>query len=150
MRSAAMKTYLAKPDEIEPAWHVVDADDKVLGRLASQVATLLMGKHKPTYTPHVLTGDFVVVVNAAKVKLTGRKMQEKIYQRYTYYPGGRKVEPIARLMARQPERVIEEAVRRMLPKNKLGRQMFKRLKVYGGPEHPHQAQWPEPHELAAR
>ena len=149
MRSASMKSYLAKPGEVESDWHLVDADGKVLGRLATELATVLMGKHKPTYTPHVLTGDFVVVVNAEKVKLTGRKIEQKEYDYYTYYTGGRKVVPIAKLMERHPERVIQHAVRRMLPKNKLGRQMLKRLKVYAGPEHPHSAQGPKPLELAS-
>jgi len=147
MRSAAMKSYLADPETDGGQWYVVDADQKVLGRLATRLATILMGKHKPTYTPHVLSGDFVVVINAEKVKLTGRKMQQKTYDRYTYYPGGRKVVPIAKMMARHPERVIRLAVQRMLPKTKLGRQMLKRLKVYAGPEHPHQAQQPQPLEL---
>lgn len=149
MRSAAMKTYLAKPDEVEAEWHLVDAADKVLGRMATELATILMGKHKPTYTAHVLTGDFVVVINAEKVKLTGRKMEQKEYDRYTYYTSGRKVVSIARMMEKHPERVIESAVRRMLPKTKLGRQMFSRLKVYAGPKHPHAAQQPKPLEVAS-
>lgn len=148
MRSAAMKSYLAKPGEVGGDWHVVDADQKVLGRMATQVATILMGKHKPTYTPHVLSGDFVVIVNAEKVKLTGRKMEQKTYDRYTYYTSGRKVDSIAKMMAEHPDRVIKLAVRRMLPKNKLGRDMLSRLKVYAGPTHPHQAQCPQPLELA--
>ena len=143
-----MKTYLAKPDEVSADWHLVDASGKVLGRLATHLATILMGKHKPVYTPHVLTGDVVVVINAEKVKLTGRKMEQKQYDHYTYYPSGRKVVPIARMMERHPERVIQLAVRRMLPKNKLGRQMLKRLKAYAGPDHPHAAQRPRPLELA--
>jgi len=149
MRSTAMKSYLAKPGEVGGDWHLVDADQKVLGRMATQVATILMGKHKPTYTPHVLSGDFVVVVNAGKVRLTGRKMEQKTYDRYTYYIGGRKVDPIAKVMAKHPDRVIRLAVRRMLPKNKLGRAMLSRLKVYAGPTHPHQAQCPEPLEITA-
>lgn len=148
MRSAAMKSYLAKTSELESQWHLVDAEGQVLGRLAAELATILMGKHKPTYTPHVLTGDFVVVVNAAKVKLTGRKMEQKQYDHYTYYNSGRKVVPIARVMAKHPERVIELAVRRMLPKNKLAYQMLRRLKVYPGPQHPHAAQQPKPLVLA--
>lgn len=147
MRTAAMKSYLAKPDQVGGDWHVVDASDKVLGRLATQIATVLMGKHKPTYTPHVLTGDFVVVVNADKIKLTGRKMYQKEYDRYTYYTSGRKVDSIAKVLDKHPERILQFAVRRMLPKNKLGRQMFSRLKVYAGPEHPHQAQQPQPREM---
>jgi len=148
MRSAAMKSYLAKPGEAGGAWHLVDADGKTLGRMATELATILMGKHKPTYTPHVLCGDFVVVVNAEKVKLTGRKMEQKSYDRYTYYTDGRKVDSIAKVMANHPERIIQFAVRRMLPKNKLGRKMFKRLKVYKGAEHPHQAQQPQVLDLA--
>lgn len=147
MLSAATKSYLAKPGQVGGQWHLADADGKVLGRMASQLATVLMGKHRPEYTPHVLTGDFVIVVNAAKVKLTGRKMDQKVYQRYTYYPSGRKVEPIAEVIQKDPERVIKEAVKRMLPRNKLGRAMLSRLKVYGGPDHPHQAQHPQPLEV---
>jgi large subunit ribosomal protein L13 len=150
MRSAAMKSYLAKPGQVEGEWHLVDAEDKVLGRLAVQLARVLMGKHRPTYTPHSLTGDFVVVVNAEKVKLTGRKMATKEYDWYTYYPSGRKAVPIARVMERHPERIIEQAVRRMLPKNKLGKQMLSRLKVYAGPEHPHQAQEPKTMEMSTK
>src|SRR5262249_52790379 len=130
MRSAAMKSYLAKPGETGGQWRMVDAEGKVLGRLASQLATVLMGKHDPHYTPHVLTGDFVVVVNAEKVKVTGRKMEQMEYDRYTYHPGGRKVEPISTVLAKHPERIIKLAVRRMLPKNKLGDSMLKRLKIY--------------------
>lgn len=143
MRSAAMKSYLAKPGQVGGEWRLVDASGKVLGRLASEIATVLMGKHKPTYTPHVLTGDFVVVVNAEKIKLTGRKMEQMEYDRYSYYPGGRKVVPIADMIKRHPERVLQFAVKRMLPRNKLGRDMLKRLKIYAGPQHPHTAQQPQ-------
>ena len=143
----AMKTYMAKPGQVDQKWHLVDAEGAVLGRLATRLATILMGKHRPEYRPHVLTGDFVVVVNAEKIKLTGKKAQTKEYDRYSYYPGGRKVVPISDLLERHPERVILLAVRRMLPKNKLGRRMLKQLKVYRGPEHPHQAQRPEPLSL---
>lgn len=146
MRSAAMKTFLAKPGEVGGDWHLVDAGGKPLGRLAAQLATILMGKHRPTYTPHVLSGDFVVVVNAEKVKLTGRKDEQKEYDRYSYYPGGRKVVPIAEVRERFPERIIQSAVRRMLPKNKLGDHMMSRLKVYKGTKHPHLAQQPKPLE----
>src|SRR4029079_7183455 len=125
-----MKSFLAKPGEVGGQWRIVDASDKVLGRLASQLAVILMGKHDPHYTPHVLTGDFVVVVNAEKIKVTGRKMEQLEYDRYSYHPGGRKVEPIAVVLAKHPERIIQIAVRRMLPKNKLGDHMLKRLKVY--------------------
>ncbi len=149
MRSAAMKSYLARTGEVGGKWHLVDADGKVLGRLAAELATILMGKHRPTYTPHVLTGDFVVVVNAKKVRLTGRKMEQKTYDRYTFYPGGRKVESIATVLTKGPERVIRLAVRRMLPKNKLGRDMLSRLKIFPGPTHEHQAQHPQPLEINA-
>lgn len=143
-----MKTYLAKPEEVGGEWHLVDADGKVLGRLAAQLATILMGKHRPTYTPHVLTGDFVVVINAEKVKLTGRKMEQKTYDRYSYHPSGRTVESITEVLAKDPGMVIFKAVRRMLPKNKLGDHMLTRLKVYKGATHPHQAQQPQPLEIA--
>jgi large subunit ribosomal protein L13 len=144
MRSAAMKTTLAKTGESGGKWHLVDADGQVLGRLATRLATVLMGKHLPTYTPHVLSGDFVVLINAEKVKLTGRKMVQKEYDRYTYHPGGRKVESVNTMMQKHPERVIALAVRRMLPKNKLGDHMIKRLKVYKGTAHPHAVQNPKP------
>jgi len=145
-----MKSYLAKTGEAGGDWHLVDASGKVLGRLASKVATILMGKHRPTYTPHVLTGDFIVLINAEKVKLTGRKPEQKQYDRYSHHPGGRKVESIATVMAKHPERVIQLAVRRMLPKNKLGDHMMKRLKVYKGSKHPHAAQQPQAMELAVK
>jgi large subunit ribosomal protein L13 len=140
---------MAKPQEVQRQWHLVDASDKVLGRLATAVATVLMGKDKPSYTPHVDVGDFVVVVNAEKIRVTGRKRQQKQYDYYTYYPGGRKVVDFATLMDKRPEKVVELAVQRMLPKNALGRQMFKKLKVYRGPEHPHAAQQPQPLEVKA-
>ena len=144
MYTAAMKSYIAKPGEAGGQWHLVDADGKVLGRLAAELATVLMGKHKPTYTPHVLTGDFVVVVNAEKIRLTGRKMEQETYDYYTYYPGGHKIIPIGKLMKTHPDRVLRLAVRRMLPKNKLASTMLKRLKIYRGNEHPHAAQQPQP------
>jgi large subunit ribosomal protein L13 len=125
-------------------WHHVDATDQVLGRLAVRIATVLMGKHKPIYTPHVDTGDFVVVTNAEKIRMTGDKMNTMTYDSYSYHPGGFKRVPIKRVMDRHPERVLGEAVRRMLPKNALGRHMLKKLKIYTGPEHPHVAQSPEP------
>ena len=137
------KTYMAKTDEVKSEWFVADAADRVLGRLASRIAPVLMGKHKPTYTPHVLTGDFVVVTNAEKIRLTGRKRQQKVYQSYSYYPGGQKIVSFEKMIEKHPERVIELAVRRMLPKNKLAKKMLQRLKVYRGAEHPHQAQQPE-------
>jgi large subunit ribosomal protein L13 len=125
----------------------VDAEVRVLGRLASEVATVLRGKHKPTFTPHVDDGDFVIVVNASKVKLTGRKLEDKVYYHHTGYPGGIKGITAGRLLESKPERVIEHAVRGMLPKGPLGRRMLRKLKVYGGPEHPHAAQRPEPREI---
>ncbi|KUK48026.1 MAG: 50S ribosomal protein L13 [Actinobacteria bacterium 66_15] len=137
-----MKTYYAKPGEVEREWLLVDATDIPLGRLASEVASILKGKRKPQYTPNVDTGDFVVVVNASKVKLTGNKLADKKKYRHSGYPGGLKETPISEMLAKRPERVIEGAVKGMLPKNTLGRAMGKKLKVYGGPDHPHQAQNP--------
>ncbi len=142
-----MKTYQQKPSEVQRQWFVVDAQGKVLGRLASRIAAILRGKHKPTFTPHVDGGDFVVVVNAEKVRLTGRKLQEKVYYWHTGYPGGIKSATAAQMLERKPEWVIQKAVQRMLPKNPLGRRMLKKLKVYRGPEHPHAAQQPKPLEL---
>lgn len=144
MRSTAMKSFLAKPGQVGGEWRLIDADGKTLGRLAVDVATVLMGKHRPTYTPHVLTGDIIVIVNAEKIRLTGRKMEQMEYDHYTYHPGGRKVIPIAEMLKKHPDRVLQRAVWRMLPHNKLGRDMLKRMKVYGGPEHPHAAQQPKP------
>jgi large subunit ribosomal protein L13 len=136
------KTAFIKADEVDRTWWVVDAEDQVLGRLAARIAPVLMGKHRPTYTPNVDTGDFVIVINAAKVRLTGRKRAAKMYDWYTYHPGGRKVVPFERMIAKRPTRPMELAVRRMLPKGRLGRRMFTKLKVYPGPQHPHQAQQP--------
>ncbi len=144
-----MKTYMAKPAEVEQKWLLVDATDKVVGRLASDIAVRLMGKHRPTYTPHVDTGDFVVVVNCEKVKFTGKKWEQKKYTWYTGYPQQRSITAGDQL-ERHPERVLREAVRRMLPKNKLARQMLDKLKIYEGSEHPHQAQNPESVELAVK
>jgi len=135
-----MKTYSTKSSDLRPQWHVIDASGKTLGRLASEVATLLMGKHKPIYTPNLNTGDFVIVVNAAKVRVTGNKAQQKFYYRHSGYPGGLKSTTFARMMQTHPTRVIEYAVRGMLPHNRLGRDMLRRLKVYAGDTHPHQAQ----------
>ena len=146
---AGTKTYVAKPGELTKTWFLVDAEDKVVGRLASDIAVVLMGKHRPTYTPHVDTGDFVVVVNAEKVKFTGNKWELKKYTRYTGYPGLR-VETAAVRLERKPEMILREAVRRMLPKNKLGRKMLDKLKIYTGPDHEHQAQQPEPREMGAK
>lgn len=137
-----MKTYYAKPGEVEREWLVVDATDVPLGRLASEVASILRGKHKPQYTPHVDVGDFVIVVNADKVKLTGKKLQDKRIFRHSGYPGGLKSVALGDMLAKRPERVVERAVKGMLPKNSLGRAMGKKLKVYAGPDHPHQAQKP--------
>jgi large subunit ribosomal protein L13 len=142
-----VKTYAVKASEIERQWWVVDASDQTLGRLATRIATLLEGKHKPTYSPHIDTGDHVVVVNAGRVKVTGNKLLQKRYYRHSGYPGGLKEESLQALMARKPELVIERAVKGMLPQNRLGRAMFKKLKVYGGPDHPHQAQQPQAAEL---
>jgi large subunit ribosomal protein L13 len=140
---------MAKPGQVEQKWWLVDASDKVVGRLASEIAMILMGKHRPTYTPHVDTGDYVVVVNADKVVLTGKKWQQKQYTWYTGYTGLRS-ETAGQRLERRPEKILTEAVRRMLPKNKLATAMLSKLKVYAGGEHPHQAQMPEPKELAAR
>ncbi|HMO14340.1 MAG TPA: 50S ribosomal protein L13 [Pirellulaceae bacterium] len=142
---AGTKTYVAKNGEVEQHWWHVDAEGKILGRLASDIAVVLMGKHRPNYTPHVDTGDFVVVTNADKVVLTGRKAEQKEYTWYTGYPGLRK-ENVARRLSRRPELILHEAVRRMLPKNKLGRVMLSKLKVYAGPDHPHASQSPAPFE----
>jgi large subunit ribosomal protein L13 len=139
-----MKTYSVKAGEIERRWFVVDAEGKVLGRLATEVARVLRGKHKPIYTPHLDTGDFVVVVNADKIELTGKKADQKTYFRHSGYMGGERHIPFRRMLEKQPERVIELAVKGMLPKNALGRQMRDKLKVYAGAEHPHQAQSPAP------
>lgn len=140
----ANKCFLAAPNQLPRDWYVVDATDKVLGRLATRIATVLMGKHKPTYTPHVDTGDFVVVLNAGAIKVTGRKREEIVYESYSGYPGGHKLIPFERQIARHPERVLQAAVRRMLPKSALGARMLKKLKLYPGAEHPHQAQSPAP------
>ena len=143
-----MTTYMAKPGTFEQKWLLVDATDKIVGRLASELAVILMGKHRPTYTPHVDTGDFVVVVNCEKVKFTGNKWENKTYAWYTGYTGQRTITAEDRL-AKRPELILQEAVRRMLPKNKLGTVMLSKLKIYPGANHPHQAQQPEPTELAS-
>lgn len=142
------KTYLPTQDSVERNWYVVDATDQRLGRLASEVARVLRGKNKPTYTPSADTGDFVIIVNAEKIEVTGRKRTQKLYRRHSGRPGGMKTETFAKLQARIPERIIEQAVKGMLPKNTLGRQLFTKLKVYAGPEHPHQAQKPEVLEIS--
>jgi large subunit ribosomal protein L13 len=142
-----MKTYVAKPGEVAANWHVVDADGKVLGRMATRIATILMGKHRPEYTPHVDTGEFVIVVNAEKVKLTGNKWTQKQYDRYSGYPGGRKTVSAEKMRQKHPDRIIRHAIKRMMPRTRLGTAMLRKLKVYAGPDHPHQAQQPEKLEL---
>lgn len=140
-------TFMANPQNVTRKWFVVDAEGKTLGRLASQVAAILRGKHKPTFTPHVDTGDFVIIINAEKVVLTGRKLSDKIYTRFSGYPGGLKEIPAGVMLARRPERVLELAIKGMLQHNRLGAQQYRKLKVYAGPNHPHAAQQPEPLEL---
>ena len=142
-----VRTFSPKAADIQHQWHVIDASDVVLGRLASQAAVLLRGKHKPIFAPHVDTGDFVVIVNAAKVALSGNKLHDKMAYRHTGYPGGLRSMSYAELMAKSPERAVEKAVKGMLPKNALGRQMLRKLKVYAGPDHPHSAQQPVPFEI---
>src|SRR3954447_3808634 len=137
-----MKTYTAKPREIEQAWYLIDAEGKTLGRLATQIADLLRGKGKPQYTPHIDTGDFVVVVNAEKVHVTGKKMEQKLYHRHSGYPGGLRTRTLAEQLSRRPEEVLRKAVKGMLPKNKLAARQIVKLKVYAGPDHPHEAQNP--------
>lgn len=139
-----MRTYMPKKGEIEQRWHLVDGEDQVVGRLASRLARVLMGKHRPEYTPHMDTGDYVVVVNAAKVRFTGRKAADKRYFHYTGHPGGLRERTVADLLERKPEDVLRLAVRRMLPKTRLGRQMILKLKIYPGADHPHEAQQPQP------
>lgn len=138
-----MKTYSAKAETVEHDWYVVDATDKTLGRLSAEIAVRLRGKHKPVYTPHVDTGDYIVVVNADKVKVTGNKRNDKMYYRHSGYPGGMKSMNFEKLIAHDPKRVIELAVKGMMPRNPLGRKMLGKLKVYAGPEHPHAAQQPQ-------
>lgn len=140
-------TYMAKPNEVERTWHIIDAEGKTLGRLASEAAALIRGKHKPQFTPHVDTGDFVIVINAEKIHLTGKKLQNKKYYRHSMHPGGLKVTVAEDLLKTKPERVIESAVHGMIPKTRQGNHMKLRLKVYAGAEHPHAAQKPEVYEL---
>ena len=142
------KTYSAKAEDIEHEWWVVDATDQTLGRLATQVASLLRGKHKPTFTPHVDCGDYVVVINAERIHVTGQKLDQKMYYRHSGYPGGLKTISLRDQLQKRPERVIESAVRGMLPKNRLGRRIRAKLKVYAGPDHPHTGQKPQPFELS--
>ena len=142
-----IKTFIAKKEDVQRDWHVIDATDKVLGRMASRIAMILQGKTKPIYTPHVDTGDFVIVTNAEKIKLTGNKMNEKVYYTHSGYPGGFKEIPIKKWMEKHPDRIVNLAVKRMLPKTKLGRAMLKKLKVYAGPDHSHEAQQPKTLEI---
>jgi len=138
-----VKTVVPKIDEIERKWYLVDAENEILGRISSQIATLLRGKHKPEFTPHLDLGDHVIVINAEKIKVTGRKLNQKEYTRYTGYPSGLRTNLMEKLLQQKPERIIIHAVKGMLPKNRLGRQMIKKLRVYAGPNHPHKAQKPE-------
>jgi large subunit ribosomal protein L13 len=140
-----VKTYHQKPSEVQRDWYVIDASGKVLGRLATQISTLLRGKHKPTFTPSVDGGDFVIVVNAEKIVLTGRKPNQKIYYRHTGYPGGLKATPYKMMLAKHPDRILRLAVKRMLPKNRMGRRLLSKLRIYAGPNHPHAAQQPKPY-----
>ncbi|MFN4261365.1 MAG: 50S ribosomal protein L13 [Gemmataceae bacterium] len=142
-----MTTYMAKKEEVHHRWYLIDAANQVVGRLAVQIANILRGKHRPDYTPHVDTGDFVIVINADKVRFTGRKMETKSYDHYTHYAGGLRTITAKDMLQRHPERILEAAVRRMVPRNRLGRQQIRKLKVYAGPSHPHQAQQPEPLQL---
>ncbi len=145
-----MRTYTPKPSDIERAWHVVDADGAVLGRMATEIARLLRGKHKPIWAPHLDTGDHVVVVNAAKLDLDPRKQASKLYYRHSGYPGGLKQRTLEEMLAKHPDRVVKAAVKGMLPKGSLGRSMLKKLRVYAGPAHPHAAQKPQPYAIARR
>jgi large subunit ribosomal protein L13 len=142
-----IKTFIAKKEDVQRDWYVVDATDKVLGRMASRIAMILQGKTKPIYTPHVDTGDFVIVTNAEKIKLTGNKMNEKVYYTHSGYPGGFKEIPIKKWMEKHPDRIVNLAVKRMLPKTKLGSAMLKKLKIYAGPDHSHEAQQPKTLEI---
>jgi large subunit ribosomal protein L13 len=142
-----MKSYMARPASVERKWLLVDAEGKTLGRLATEIARLLRGKNKPQYTPHVDTGDFVVVVNAEKVVVTGKKAEQKVYRRHTGYPGGLKETSYEQMLERKPTEILRRAVKGMMPRTRLGRQQFKKLKVYAGPEHPHDAQAPESYEV---
>ena len=142
-----MKSYMARPLEVERKWYVVDAEGQTLGRLATEIASILRGKNKPQYTPHVDTGDFVVVVNAEKVVVTGRKAEQKVYRRHSGYPGGLKETSYEQMMERRPTEILRRAVKGMMPKNRLARQQLRKLKIYAGPEHPHAAQNPQPYEV---
>ncbi len=143
-----MSSFMAKPGEVEQRWFVIDATDQVVGRLAVQIATILRGKHRPEYTPHTDTGEFVIVINAARLKFTGKKWEQKSYDSYSHYPGGLKTVTAKELRERHPERILELAVKRMVPRNRLGRKQMTKLKIYAGPQHPHQAQQPVPVDQA--
>ncbi len=143
-----MSSYMATPGAIEQNWYVIDATDQVVGRLAVTIANILRGKHRPIYTPHQDTGEFVIVINAEKIKFTGKKWEQKTYQAYSHYPGGLKITSAATLREKHPERILELAVRRMVPRNRLGRKQMDKLKVYAGPQHPHQAQQPKVLDLS--
>ncbi len=142
-----MKSYMARPHEVERRWHLIDAEGQTLGRLATEIARLLRGKNKPQYTPHIDTGDFVVVVNAEKVVVTGNKAEQKVYYRHTGYPGGLRETSFEAMLERKPTEILRRAVRGMMPKTRLGRQQLKKLKIYAGPEHPHEAQNPQLYEV---
>ncbi len=142
-----MKSYLVKKEDVEKRWYLIDAQDQVLGRLASTIATILMGKNDPMYTPHVDIGNYVVVVNVDKLRVTGRKAEQKLYKQYSRYPSGLKLVPYKDMMSRRPERVLQLAVKRMLPRNQMSRHALKKLRMFSGPEHTHTAQQPEPYKL---
>jgi large subunit ribosomal protein L13 len=142
-----MKSYMARPGSVERKWHLIDAEGQTLGRLATEIARLLRGKNKPEYTPHIDTGDFIVVVNAERVVVTGKKAEQKVYRRHTGYPGGLKEMSYEVMLERKPTEILRRAVKGMMPRTRLGRQQLKKLKVYVGPEHPHEAQAPEPYEV---
>ena len=142
-----MKSYMARPHVVERKWHLIDAEGQTLGRLATEISRLLRGKNKPQYTPHIDTGDFVVVVNAAKVVATGKKAEQKVYRRHSGYPGGLKETSYEAMLERKPTEILRRAVRGMMPRTRLGRQQFRKLKIYAGPEHPHEAQNPQPYEV---
>lgn len=145
-----MRSYVAKPSDIEKTWYVIDAEGQTLGRLATEAATLLRGKYKPTFTPHIDTGDYVIIINAEKVEVTGKKRKDKIYRHYTGFPGGVREVSFERLLEKKPEEIVRHAVKGMMPNGRLGRQMYKKLKVFKGPEHPHQAQKPVKWDLMGR
>ncbi len=142
-----MKSYMARPGTVERKWYMIDAEGQTLGRLASEITKILRGKNKPQYTPHVDTGDFVVVVNAEKIVVTGNKAEQRVYRRHTGYPGGMREESYEQVLARKPTEILRKATSRMMPKTRLARQQFKKLKIYAGPDHPHESQSPEPYEV---